>query len=97
MDEAELDRLLAMDQVADPTAALRTRILAAAPGPRPRRLGWLAASALGLGLATCGAAGVAVGFELAPPSVASFVGHEVSSEAGDAAQPPDPLDAADNV
>ena len=94
MDDLKLDRLLDQDRVAEPRAALRARVLEAAPRSRLRRLGWLAATGLALGLATSAVAGVAVGFNLAPPSVARLVSREVAPDAGDeaAAQTADPFD-----
>jgi hypothetical protein len=66
-----LDDALAAYATGEPGHALRERIIAAAP--RERRTGrlerWLTAAALGVGLATSCAAGVAAGFSLAPHSV----------------------------
>ena len=66
-----LDDALGAYATAEPSHALRTRILAAAPRERRawRLERWLTAAALGLGLATSCAAGVAAGFSLAPHSV----------------------------
>src|SRR5579859_3353121 len=98
LDDAKLDRLLDLDRGSEPSAALRARILDAAPRSRPRRLGWLAATGLGLALATSAMAGVAVGFKLAPPGVVKLVGSQVAppdtSDAGYAAADPFDDDAA---
>lgn len=63
-DERALDALLDAYRVEGPSAALRQRVLAAAPGPRrafrPTRLFWLS----GAGLAAACAAGVLLGVRL---------------------------------
>jgi hypothetical protein len=94
MTDDPLERLLAAYAAAEPGAALRARIVAAAP--RERTIGrtwrWLAGAALGVGLAGAGAAGVAAGLGLAPAGVLRLngapAGGDVSSladPAGDAA------------
>ena len=98
LDDVKLDRLLDLDRGSEPSAALRARILDAAPRSLSRRLGWLAATGLGLALATSAMAGVAVGLKLAPPGVVKLVGsHVTTSDAGDggyaAADPFDDDDA----
>jgi hypothetical protein len=82
MEDQQLDDLLACDGAAEPSAALRARIIAAAPRPGSRRLGWTAAAGLGLALATCAFAGVAAGVKLAPPGVVRLVGIELAPDAG---------------
>jgi hypothetical protein len=76
----------------EPSHDLRARIVAAAP--RERRAGrlerWLAAAALGVGLATSCAAGVAAGFSLAPHSVTRmFVPASASPDVSSLADPAD--------
>jgi len=67
--------LLAAYAVAEPDAALRERIIAAAPRERAGRLWrWIAGAGLGLGLAASGAAGVAAGYTLGHPAAARLVG-----------------------
>jgi hypothetical protein len=73
--EAALDAVLAQHAASAPGAALRRRIVDAAPRERAagRTWRWLAGAGLGLGLAASAAAGVAAGFVLAPPNVARLV------------------------
>src|SRR5579864_8517331 len=94
LDDVKLDHLLDLDRGSEPSAALRARILDAAPRSLSRRLGWLAATGLGLALATSAMAGVAVGFKLAPPGVARLVSSQVAPpDTGDAGYTaPDPFD-----
>jgi hypothetical protein len=79
--EAALDAVLARHVARTPAAALRRRIVEAAP--RARAIGrawrWLAGAGLGLGLAASAAAGVAAGFVLAPAGVARLVEPRLSA------------------
>jgi len=71
-----LDTALAAYVVTEPSAALRRRIIAAAP--RERVIGrlwrWIAGAGLGFGLAASGAAGVAAGYTLGHPAASRLVG-----------------------
>lgn len=75
MDDDRLDTLLSLYRAAEPGAALRERIIAAAP--RQRAIGrawrWMRGVGLGAALAACGAAGVAAGFTLAPESLTRVI------------------------
>jgi len=74
--DAGLAAALAAYVTAEPSAALRQRIIAAAP--RERTIGalrrWFAAAGLGLGLAASAAAGVAAGYTLGHPAVTRLMG-----------------------
>jgi hypothetical protein len=76
LPDAALDAALAAYVTAEPGAALRQRIVAAAP--RERAIGavrrWLAAAGLGLGLAASATAGVAAGYTLGHPAVTRLMG-----------------------
>jgi hypothetical protein len=79
LDDTRLDALLAAYRAAEPSAALRADIAAAAP--RQRAIGrawrWLGAAGLGAVLAGACAAGVAAGLTLAPSSLTRLIsGHE---------------------
>ncbi len=84
MDDVRLDALLAAYRAGDPDAALRRRVIAAAP--RQRAIGlawrWLSGAGLGAALAASGAAGVAVGLTLAPAGLAQAIsGHPAAPAA----------------
>lgn len=65
----ELDDVLATERPAPASADLVERIVAGAPRPRARWVGWLLPAGMGAGLAAACAAGVMVGAQLhAPPS-----------------------------
>ncbi|HEY1751321.1 MAG TPA: hypothetical protein VGG29_08650 [Caulobacteraceae bacterium] len=95
MDDARLDEMLSAYRAAEPSPALRARIVAAAP--RQRRIGrawrWAAGLALGAGLAGACAAGVAAGLTLTPGDLArslsgadtTVVSDSLADPAGDAA------------
>jgi len=74
--DAGLAAALAAYVMAEPSAALRQRIIAAAP--RERAMGalrrWFAAAGLGLGLAASAAAGVGAGYTLGHPAVTRLIG-----------------------
>jgi hypothetical protein len=95
MDDRQLDVLLARDRTSEANPVLRARIIAAAPPLRTRRLGWLAAAGLGVGLATSAVAGVAAGVKLAPPAVVRLVSNELAPDANEPATSlSDPFDDA---
>jgi hypothetical protein len=85
-----LDALLDGQTSAEPSAALRDRIVASAPSPRAagRAWRWLVGAGLGAGLAAACACGVAVGMTLAPHSVTRMI-----SGPAPAAEPADGLTA----
>jgi hypothetical protein len=94
MHDERLDALLAAYRTAEPSAALRSRIIAAAP--RQRAIGrawrWMSGAGLTAMLAASCAAGVAAGLTLAPASVARLIrpaqpADEVSSLADPADDP----------
>jgi hypothetical protein len=96
MDDTRLDALLAAYGAGEPDAALRGRIVAAAPRQRAvgRALRWIGGVGLGAALAGACAAGVVAGLTLAPASFArALSGHpaapvaEVSSLADPAVDP----------
>lgn len=60
----DLDALLAGYQLPGGASGLADRIVAAAPKPRPRWVGWLLPAGMGVGLATACAAGVLLGAQL---------------------------------
>jgi hypothetical protein len=98
MNDDQLDDLLRAYAAAEPGAALRARIVAAAP--RQRALGrarrWLAGAALGAGLVGAGAAGVAAGVILAPAGFTPLIGAPAGADADAAGSLADPAaDAAD--
>src|SRR5580700_9015979 len=76
LPDAALDAALAAYATAEPSAALRQRIVAIAP--RERAMGalrrWFAGASLGLGLAASAAAGVAAGYTLGHPAVTRLLG-----------------------
>jgi hypothetical protein len=74
--ERALDALLTQAAAAEPSHALRARVIEAAPRQRAagRTVRWLVGAGLGLGLAASCAAGVAAGFTLAPHSVVHLIG-----------------------
>jgi hypothetical protein len=76
LPDAALDHALAAYVTAEPSAALRQWIVAAAP--RERAIGavrrWTAAAGLGLGLAASATAGVAAGYMLGHPAVTRLMG-----------------------
>lgn len=76
LPDAALDAALAAYAAAEPSAALRQRIIAVAP--RERTIGalrrWFAGAGLGLGLAASAAAGVAAGYTLSHPAVTRLMG-----------------------
>jgi len=76
LSDAALDAALAAYAAAEPSAALRQRIAAAAPRERARSalLRWFAGAGLGLGLAASAAAGVAAGYTLGHPAVTRLMG-----------------------
>lgn len=75
MDDESLTHLLLAYETAEPSAALRARIVAAAPRQRVvgRAWRWAAGLALGVGLAGSCAAGVAAGFTLTPASITRVI------------------------
>jgi hypothetical protein len=74
--ERLLDAALRRYDAAEVGAALRSRIIAAAPRQRAAGvvLRWLAGVGLGLGLAASAAAGVAAGYTLGHPTVTRLMG-----------------------
>ncbi len=76
LPDAALDAALAAYAAAEPSAALRQRIVAAAPRERAKGalLRWFAGAGLGLGLAASAAAGVAAGYTLGHPAVTRLMG-----------------------
>jgi hypothetical protein len=96
MHDARLDELLAAHAVREPAAALRARIVAAAP--RERAIGrtwrWVAGAGLGAMLAGCCAAGVAAGLTLAPASFARAITGRPAQPAADVSSLADPADDA---
>jgi hypothetical protein len=80
-----------------PSAALRDRVIAAAPRERALALRirrWIVTAGLGVGLAAAGLSGVAAGMALAPPEVTRFIAAPASNAAADSLA--DPLaDAAE--
>ena len=70
-----LDERLEADGIAEPSFALRQRIIAAAPLARAARAAWRWAMGVGLGLGLAGAcaAGVIVGLTETPRSVVRFI------------------------
>src|SRR5580658_9268599 len=80
----------------EPSAALRDRVIAAAP--RERSIGrfrrWAMGLALSAGFAASAAAGVACGFVLAPASVTRLVAPPAAASASDVSSLADPTDDA---
>jgi hypothetical protein len=74
----------------EPSPALRQRVIAAAPRVRAvaRAWRWIAAGALGLGLAGSAAAGVAAGMTLAPTSVTRLISGPPPAPSSDALADP---------
>jgi hypothetical protein len=93
--ERLLDAALERYAPRDASAALRARIIAAAPHERAvaAMWRWLTGAGLGLGLAASCAAGVAAGYTLGHPTVARLMAPaeadvgELSALAGPAAEP----------
>lgn len=94
--ETGLDDLLAAYQAREPDAALRARIVAAAP--RQRAIGrarrWLGGAGLGAVLAASCAAGVAAGLTLAPTSLARAITGRPAQPVAEASSLADPVDDA---
>jgi hypothetical protein len=94
MNDDRLDALLAAYRVAEPSAALRARIIEAAP--RQRALGrawrWITGTGLGMVLAASCAAGVAAGFTLAPASLTSLVSGQSLAQTDASSSLADPAD-----
>jgi hypothetical protein len=94
MDDTRLDALLAAYRAGEPGAALRGRIIAAAP--RQRAIGrawrWMSGAGLGAALAASGAAGVAAGLTLAPASLAQAVSGHPAAAADEISSLADPAD-----
>lgn len=94
LDDARLDALLAAYAVGDPDAALRARIVAAAP--RQRAIGrawrWIGGAGLGAVLAAACAAGVAAGLTLAPTNLARAITGRPAQPVADVSSLADPAD-----
>jgi hypothetical protein len=94
MDDEGLDALLAAYRGCEPDAALRARIIAAAP--RQRAIGrawrWMGGAGLGAVLAASCAAGVAVGLTLAPASLARAISGHPAATAAEVSSLADPAD-----
>jgi hypothetical protein len=95
-DEA-LDVALGAYRVAEPSSALRQRIIACAPRERAgaRLWRWIVGAGVGVGLAASGAAGVAAGYVLGQPAASRLVGPS-ELDAGQVSVPADSIgEAAD--
>jgi len=92
MDDDRLDTLLSLCRTGEPGAALRERIVAAAP--RQRAIGrawrWMRVAGLGAALAASGAAGLAAGLTLAPASVTRLISGYAGVEAAELSPLADP-------
>jgi hypothetical protein len=76
ISDRALHALLDGYAASEPSAALRGRIVSAAPRERSvgRAWRWIAGAGLGLGFAASAAAGVAAGYTLGPPAVTRLMG-----------------------
>jgi hypothetical protein len=94
MTDEDLNDILAAYRTTEPSAALRERVIAAAP--RERSIGrfrrWAMGLALSAGFAASAAAGVACGFALTPASVTRLVAPPAAASAGDVSSLADPTD-----
>lgn len=82
LDDSALDDLLRELRPEQPTAALRERIIAAAPTGRTRRPGRRLWWSLGAGWAVAGVAGLVLGSALAPTNSVSDIDQAFASEDG---------------
>jgi hypothetical protein len=92
MDDVRLDALLAAYGAGEADAALRGRIIAAAPRERAvgRALRWVGGAGLGAALAGACAAGVVTGLTLAPASLARALSGHPATPAAEASSLADP-------